>query len=231
MIEYITKEQITIWGLLNQIEKQRIIDQQIKNIKNPSKSDLKNIVSEWQKSNNLSLQEDLDRFIFLNGLDKLKFSQLVLRDWKWGKWCINKFKKDIKSYFIERKPFLDKISYSLLRVKEKSMALELYLRAKEEKTSFDCLCKEFSIGPESNSGGFIGPVSYNQPHPKLAKLLRTSSKGEIISPKKIEEWWVVFRLEDILNVELNKSMEKRLSLELGSEYLKKQIHINRKQIF
>ena len=124
---------------------------------------------------------------------------------------------------------LDLITYSLLRVKDESLALELYLRINEGEEDFSDLSKTFSEGPESNNGGIIGPVNVKQTHPMLAKILLISEKNQLWPPKKIDEWWIIVRLEELINTELNEDLAMMLAYELGEMYLNNQsdlIHSN-----
>ena len=77
MNKFVTKDQVISWGLLNQFEREILIDNQIKDIKKPNDSQLKIIVSEWRECNNLLLQEDLDKYQLLNGLDRTKLIQSI----------------------------------------------------------------------------------------------------------------------------------------------------------
>ena len=81
------------------------------------------------------------------------------------------------------------------------------------------IANKYSEGKESSNGGIIGPVSISNVHPLLAKLLQISKKDQLWKPRKIENWWVVVRLEEIRNTELNDQIKNMLSLELGNNFL------------
>ena len=129
----------------------------------------------------------------------------------------------MSNYYFERKKSLDKVTYSLLRVKEEGLALELFLRIKENEVSFYDVALKYSEGPERKTGGLIGPVELGIPNPKISKLLQESNQNKLLAPRKIDNWWVLLRLEKMESTDLNSDVSQKLSLELGELYLNKAI--------
>tara|TARA_Y100001978_G_scaffold199788_1_gene214788 strand:- start:5216 stop:5938 length:723 start_codon:yes stop_codon:yes gene_type:complete len=225
----ISQGKLAKWGLLKQVYKDEIIDESINKIKFPKDSEIKIIFDEWLKSNGINSNDGLNHWQKNRGLSRDDLQNFIIRDWRWKMWCREKFEKEIPSYYLKRKPLLDLITYSLLRVKEESLALELYLRINEGEEDFRDLSKTFSEGPESKYGGKIGPVNVKHTHPILAKILLISEKNQLWLPKKIDEWWIIVRLEELINTELNENLAMMLAYELGENYLNNQsdmIHSN-----
>ncbi len=166
-------------------------------------------LKEWQK-NNLQSYEDWRFFI--------------TRDIRWEKWCIKNFNNKIDSYYKERKPFLDKYIYSIIRVKNHGLSKELYLRIKNKESDFYSTAVEFSEGVENRTGGLIGPVNLNTPHPIIANILKESKNKQLWPPTKINEWWVIIRLEERKILNLDEKLKIKLSEELGDIYLRKELN-------
>ena len=135
MVEF-SKETLLSWGLLKHIYKQQIIDAKIIDIKEPDNSKMKNIFSNWLSKNGISSNDALKNWQTSKGISSEIWEKLVLRDWKWEMWCRNHFSRDLDSYYLKRKPMLDLITYSLIRTKKESLALELFLRIKEKEADF-----------------------------------------------------------------------------------------------
>ena len=146
-----------------------------------------------------------------------------MRRWRWLCWCEQTFEAKLNSHYLERKNQLDKVSYSLLRVKSQHLATELHLRIKEGEASFEDIASEYSEGPERQQGGRLGPVPLSQPHPMLAKLLQVSTPGQLWPPKQLENWWIVVRLDELHCTELNAALKQQLLLELGDRHLEEQL--------
>ncbi len=140
-------------------------------------------------------------------LDKFK-------EWKWG--------NQLESYYLKRKDRLDRVIYSLLRVKDAAIAQELYFRLESDEANFTDLAAKYSKGPEANTGGLIGPADLGGCHPRLSEMLRVSQPEQLWPPTRIEDWWVIVRLEKFLPTQLDDGLRRRLLDELFSQWLQEQ---------
>ena len=222
--ESISEIKLSEWGLLGKIRREKIIDDCMIREPYPSELERSSILSEWMKANEIEDEKKLIEWCKKRGLISLDLKNIVLRQWRWEHWCKKNFQDKISSYYLERKPFLDQVNYSILRVKNKNLAKELFLRINEGESTFDEIASNFSEGAERNTFGQIGPVPISQPHPKLAKLLQISKPGQIWSPKELEGWWIIVRLNEIINVELDEKIALKLALELGNKKIENDLN-------
>lgn len=146
-----------------------------------------------------------------------------MRAWLWSEYCLKKYAGDINSHYLKRKSSLDKVTYYLLRTESKDLADELYLRIKEKEDSFANLSSEYSEGPEKKSQGLVGPVPIGKTHPALAKLLMSSTKGQLWSPRKLEKWWIIVRMEELECTQLDENIKRMLACEIGEINIEKEI--------
>lgn len=142
---------------------------------------------------------------------------------------IEKFKQStwgskLESYFLNHKSQLDKVIYSVIRTKEPGVATELYFRIQAGEKSFAECAREYSQGPEAQTGGLLGPVELSLPHPALAHMLRVSQPGQIWPPSRLGEWFVIVRLEKLIPAQLNESMRKQLLNRLFEAWLCEQLN-------
>ncbi len=131
--------------------------------------------------------------------------------------------KQIESYFLQRKAQLDQVRYSLIRIKDPSLAQEIYFRLNDDGESFVRLAGEYSEGQEAKTGGLIGPVELSVPHPTLARMLMVSKPGQLWAPTPIGEWLVVARLEQFVPAQFDAAMRQRLLTEKFQQWLQQQI--------
>jgi parvulin-like peptidyl-prolyl isomerase len=141
---------------------------------------------------------------------------------------IEKFKQltwadKLDGHFLTRKGQFDKVLYSLLRVKERGTAQELYFRLQAGEQSFAELAREYSQGPEAQTGGLVGPFELGSLQPNLAQILTTSQPGQISQPAYLNEWFVVVRLEKFLSAQLDEPMRQRLLNDLFKEWLQQKL--------
>ncbi len=215
----LTINQLIDWGLLRKVRREKLIDELISEESQPNEEQQISIFSKWLELNDIKNKIALEEWLSRNCLNDLELKRIIFREWRWRNWCLNKFKDKVSSYYLERKQLLDRVSYSILRVKDKSLANELFLRINEAESSFEDIAAKYSEGSEKETLGKIGPVPMNQLHPKLAMLLQISKPGQIWPPKKLEGWWIVVKLTEIINTELNATIRLKLSLELGEKKL------------
>ena len=225
-MDKISRKNLTQWGLWGQVKKEGIIDSLIISVELPTDFKMEIATKKWLQNNGIKSNDQLKIWLRDKGLDIEEWKRFVIRDFKWRSWCETKFKKDLPSYFLKRKPLLDRVTYSLIRVKDENLALELYLRIKEKEDDFSSLSIKFSEGPESRMGGVIGPISLKQTHPMLAKILLISEEKQLWVPKKIDDWWIIVRLEKLENIEFSNDIKSYLSYELGEQFLIKECDTN-----
>ena len=226
----ISRQKLLNWALLKRVYREELIDKNIAKINLPSDLKMEDTVEQWLKNNGIQSNDLLQKWLIENGLDIEQWKNFVLRDYKWRKWCRDNFDKDLSSYYLKRKPLLDKVTYSLLRVKDEDLAFELYMRLLEDEEDFGKLANQYSEGPEAQSKGLIGPVTLKQTHPLLAKLLLISEENQLWPPKKIDEWWIVVRLEKTYNTEFNEEIKSFLAFELGEQFLTKEFNSIKKNL-
>jgi len=216
-------KKIESWGLLRQIKAEQIIDEHISSIRLPNEDEFNNIVKQWCRFNKIESEEALNSWKTLNGLIDEKWEVFIARKWQWSFWCINNFEDKISNYYLERKSYLDKIEYSIIRVKNQNLANELFLRIKEKEEKFEDIASKYSEGAEKKTNGHIGPVPLGNAHPLLAHLLQISEEGKTCSPRMIDTWWVIVRKDKLFNASLDNALIQKLALELGAIFLNNSI--------
>ncbi|BDA76510.1 hypothetical protein CAL7716_106760 (plasmid) [Calothrix sp. PCC 7716] len=141
---------------------------------------------------------------------------------------VEKFKQatwgnKLEQYFLQCKSQLDKVVYSLLRSDNFEIAQELFFRIQDGDSTFADCAKEYSLGQEAQTGGLIGPVPISQAHPAIAQKLGTSKPGQVLPPMKLENWYVIVRLEKLIPAQLDDAMKATLLNHLFEQWLAEQI--------
>ena len=145
-------------------------------------------------------------------------------------YCKKKFIHKAEARFLSKKEQLDKVIYSLLRVKDRLLARELYLRIAGNESDFNSLAQKYSEGKERNTKGIIGPVPLAQAHPALAERLRTTTTGKLIAPFRVGEWWLVVRLERFAEARFEEETAIKMARELFQEWVTEQSRVKVKEL-
>ena len=180
----------------------------------------------WE--NYLSKNDLKDNLELLSHLNKAALNESALH-WQLElplritKYSEDNFKHKAEARFLAKKESLDRVVYSLIRVKDGFLARELYLRIAGNEDNFADVAAEHSQGPEAKTKGIVGPVPMNQAHPALAERLRTSRPGQLQEPFAIGEWWLIARLERFEGARFESSTAQAISVELFQEWVEEQV--------
>lgn len=172
---------------------------------------------------NLEDSQQLEKWLNRNYLNSSQLQERIERVVKIEKFKQQTWESQLESYFLQRKRQLDKIMYSLIRTKNAGTAQELYFRINDDGKDFAHIAREFSEGAEANTGGLIGPVELNVPHPQIAQVLATAQPGKVLPPMRVGEWVVILRLEKYLSAQLDQNMKRRLLDELFEQWLQEKL--------
>ena len=210
------------YGMLPQLLREIVIENATVSI-TLSEEEVTEAYKQFYQQQQLGDEQQLQAWLKSRGLEREQLDYLVTRTLR-----LEKFKQDtwgskVEPYFLQRKEKLDKVIYSLIRVNDIAVAQELYFRVQEDEQPFAELAREYSKGPEAQTGGLIGPVELGVPHPVLAKMLLKSQPGQALPPTRLGDWILIVRLEQFLPAQLDPATHKRLLNEQFEAWLQGEI--------
>ena len=177
---------------------------------------------QFRQQNGLEDTEALEQFLASNGLTDADLAWQVEQPLRINSHVQEHYRHKAEAHFLSRKNQLDRVVYSLLRVKDRYLASELYLRIEAQEANFADLAAQFAEGPERQTNGIVGPVPLTQAHPALAERLRTTSPGVLMQPFSIADWWLVARLESYTPASFNEEMASQMSNELFDQWVRQE---------
>jgi len=180
-------------------------------------------VKQFYEQNKLHTPEARQAWLASQGMDEQQLEALIERPARLEKFKQAVFGKKVEAYFLTRKPALDRVLYSLLRTKDLGIAQELYFRIKEGEQSFADLAKQYSQGAEAATGGLVGPSPLTAPHPAIARTLQVSQPGQLWPPVRLEDWYVIVRLEKFFPAQLDDSTRRQLIEEMFETWMREQL--------
>ncbi|MEI1373990.1 peptidylprolyl isomerase [Nostoc sp. UHCC 0926] len=167
-------------------------------------------------------EQDIQAWMTHQGVTPEQLEVIITRKLKIEKFKQATWGNKLESYFFQSKAKLDKVIYSLLRTQDVGIAQELYFRIQAKENSFADLAREYSLGPEAQTGGLVGPIELNALHPVMVQMLSSSQPGQILPPTRIADWFVILRLEKFIPAQLDEVMKVRLLNELFETWLQEQ---------
>lgn len=210
------------YRLLPQLAREIIVDGAIAEIE-CSSEEAEKARQRFYQQEQIASEEQLQLWRQKQGMTAEQLETFMLRDVKLDKFIEASWGAKVESYFLQSKAQLDRVVYSLIRTKDGGIAQELYFRIQEGESTFSELAQQYSEGPEAQTGGLIGPVELNVPHPKIAQILKSSQPGQFHPPTSIGEWWVLLRLEKYQSAQLDEPTRRRLLLDLFKKWLAEQM--------
>ena len=168
-------------------------------------------------------QASLKAWLERQGISEPQMSQRLFRALQLEQFKQATFGPRVEPLFLERKANLDRVMYSMLRVRERAKAVELHLRLEEEEATFADLASNFSEGSERQINGLIGPMELGRINPVLGERLRISTPGQLWPPFEAEGWWVLLRHERHLPAQLDPPMQQRLIDEMYELWMRGQV--------
>ena len=109
----ISKKKISEWGLLKAVEKEQALDECIKDVNEPNLEEKQFVLKNWCKNIGINSPEELKKWLRKEKLNDEEWQKLIIRRWKWIKWCEKEFEDKINSYYLQRKSQIDQVLYSL----------------------------------------------------------------------------------------------------------------------
>jgi parvulin-like peptidyl-prolyl isomerase len=208
---------ISKYRLVPQLAKEILIEAAIKDyeITDVEHQDARQRFCQQQQ---LSNEQDLDLWLQQQQLGRDDLKNLIDRELQLRKFKMAKWETQVESHFCQRKSQLDRVVFSLIRVKEIDIAEEIYFRLVSEESSFVEQAPLHSEGIEAKTKGISGPVELGKLDPILANALITLQPGEVLPPLLIGEWWVVMQLETIIPAQLDEEMRQYLTEELFNQW-------------
>ena len=213
---------LTRYQMLPKLAQEILIEQAISGIECTEEENTLTY-NQFCQQNQLSSEEQVQAWLDKQGMNREQLQNLITKRLRLDKYKRNTWGDQVDAHFIKRKSQLDRVVYSLIRVEKPEVAQELYFRVKDDESTFSNLAMEYSQGTEAQTGGLIGPVEINAPHPKIAQILTTCQPGQLIPPTRVGEWIVIVRLENYLSAKLDEPMRQRMLDELFGRWLNQTI--------
>ena len=210
------------YQMLPQLIAESIIDEAIENIE-CSPEETANACQQFYQQNQLFTELQRQTWAERHGMTQADIEELATRKLRIQKFKESNWGNGLDIYFLQRKPQLDKVIFSMIQVPDMGMAQEIYFRLQEGEQSFAELAQQYSQGPQAETEGKIGPVECSTLPLPLVNLIHSHQSGDLLPPFPMGNTAVVIRLEKLIQAELDDLTRQRLINEKFQAWLKSQI--------
>lgn len=206
------------YGLLRSYLRQALLEQHLAGVDlDPQEIEAAKV--QFMEEREIADEQDLQAYACSECLGPADLDYRITYPVRVWKYCQQHFAPKAESRFLARKQSLDQVVYSLLRTRDPGLARELFLQVSEGEAEFAELAARYAEGPERATRGIVGPVPLNQGHPELVARLRAVEPGVVLEPFRIESWWLLVRLENLVPASFGPDAADAMTQELLNEWL------------
>ncbi len=216
------KSELTKLGLWEIYFKQKLKFNFFKEVEELKPSIQERIIKEWKLKHSIKSKEEFDNWLSFNCLTIEEWKDLINKDYLWTSWCLRRFKNELSDYYQQQKVNLDYYYFSIIEIRTKVLADELYLRIKEKESSFQEIAIEFAENDFNKIGYRFGPLLMKDIDLNIRPLIKISELNKLRKPTKIKNKWALFNLDGVINSEFNNKTKIILALQLGEKFLHQQ---------
>ena len=193
-------ETATIKPIVEQWIRNEIV--KISTIDEKQSTKVKLLIEDWYSK--LAEKGATDPMPNLHRSNKIE-SNFVCLEWARSQW----FNK-IESIYLQNRSNLDIFQCSIIRVKSKNLALEIYHRIKAGELSFTSASAQFGHGPEVKNGGRLGSLPLSSLPYGMEKIVVKMSPGNLSMPSRLGSDFALVTLESRNDCPLDSNTESRI---------------------
>ncbi len=181
-------------------------------------------IKNFYLKNKILNKNDLVNILKIKGISEEELNYQITLPLKIIKFCTQNFQEELKSYFLERKDFLDEYTFNIIRVKNKNIAYEIYFRLDSHESDFTNLSEGFSYYSDLYPKGLFGPKNLQGMNPIIINRLIITSPGELIQPFQVDDWWIILKLLKKKKAKLDQPTTKMLLQEIFNKFINKLVN-------
>jgi hypothetical protein len=191
------------------------------------------ILKDWEEENNHKLPYDraefaqaCDRLAQLSeyeGLNHLQIYRIADRHLKLQKFREHRWGNRVYNYYLQRKDTLDRVSFSMMEVRDLGLAEELYFRIQRGEQSFRDLAFKYSQGEAARDGGRLDDHYLYQLHPEISDRIKGMEAGSLSDIFTLNDSYTFIRVEHYTHAKLDPDIRQSLLEELFSDWVQQEI--------
>ena len=126
------------------------------------------------------------------------------------KWARLQWEHRLESLYLQKKAKLDKAQCSIIRLKDKNMAYEIYHQILADEISFESAAYQYGLGQERFKGGLLPTKPLSQMPFGLAEVLPKLDINEVTVPVRLGKGFVIIRMGELCEAKFDQAMENQL---------------------
>lgn len=125
-------------------------------------------------------------------------------------WASAQWGYRLESIYLSEKNSYDRVTFSILSVKDQCLALELYHRLKAKESTFQSLSYRYNEGKEWKNGGRFENQQMSKVPAALQPVLRQMDDNTISKPYRILDRFIIIELEKFTSAQYDTDLQELL---------------------
>lgn len=207
-------EQLHRWELLPELMRRIAIEDLIEEVAYLESIDLEYTPEEFD-----DLLAEIHKLPAFEGMNTSQLSAIAERELKLQKFKQGKWGSKVEAYFQTHQSGLDSITFSILQIADRAQANELFFRIESGEQSFAEIAIDYSQGRYAKNGGSVEPLLLRELAQPIAQILSQLQPGELSTISQIDNYYTLFRLDELSPAQLDDRMERFLIDELFTTWV------------
>ncbi|MGL5834194.1 MAG: peptidylprolyl isomerase, partial [Waterburya sp.] len=131
------------YKMMPQLLRERIIDKAVASIE-CTPAEIEQAYQDFYQTNHINCESELQLWLQRHNLTVPQLELTIIRPLKIHKFKQQTWGNQLESYFWQRQPDLDLVVYSMIKVKDRDLAQELYFRISAGEQTFTAAASQYS---------------------------------------------------------------------------------------
>jgi parvulin-like peptidyl-prolyl isomerase len=214
ILSNLSLEQLHRWELLPELMRRIAIEDLIEEVAYLESIDLEYTPEEFDK-----LLTEIQKLPAFKGMNIGQLSAIAERELKLQKFKYGKWGSEVEAYFQTQQSGLDSITFSILQIADAEHANELFFRIESGEKSFAEIAIDYSQGRYAKNGGSVEPLLLRELAQPIAQILSQLQPGQLSTLFQIDNYYTLFRLDELSPAQLDDRMEQFLIDELFTNWV------------
>lgn len=214
ILSNLSLERLQSWESFPELMRRIAIDDLIEEVAYVESIDLEYTSEEFDK-----FLTEIQQISTLEGMNIGQLSAIAERELKLQKFKQGKWGSAIEAYFQTQQSGLDSITFSVLQIADGAHAQELFFRIESGEKSFAEIAIDYSQGRYAKNGGSVEPLLLRELAQPIAQIISQLQPGQLSTVFHIDNYYTLFRLDELLPAQLDDRMAQFLIDELFTNWV------------
>ena len=229
-IDPFTLKIIKIGDMLPNLIRNYLISEIVREI--PLEKNIHNYaIRKFYSENKIGNKTTLREFLKAKAISENELHYQIVLNLKINKYAKQNFKNELNDYFLSKKELLDEYEFNIIRVRDLDLANELYFQLDSEESDFAQLSKSYSFYSPLYPDGVFGPKNLRDINPIIRNQLFNTSVGNLIAPFQVNNWWLIIKLIEKKNAQLDTNTSQMLLNEIFNIFISKLVKSSLEYIY